>query len=1008
MNPVVIANIMSLTIEPGAGEGGWDAILLWALTEENESVLFRIENYPSTFYFEFDNQQQVLDLEFATTFHDRLRYLLGENAKHLQPLKQADLSKKMKLYYGVEVIMLKLAFATQDAARHAKNILAKGIKVDNAYNADRVYGACHETEQSIDIYRKLLSDTGIAHCGWFSCSVQEVTQAAKKMSTRKHEYIVNYKTMKPVASNAVPRPLWLDFDLEVYSHNHDQFPRKWNAKDVIHTVSMIFRRDGDTQDKWIEYVVCTYPYIIEDDDIDTVTIIQVADEAELIVEYARLILLHDPDLIGGYNINQFDNGYLEARIARMSDSWPIMGRLKGRTGVAKNICWSSNAYRDKDMYIPPNSGRQYLDIYEHITRSMQLSSYSLENVARTIFPDDPTKRKQDVSPKKQFEIYKAVVDARRDGTIEQFYQAEEQEHGSGDDATYRVLADAGRLIRYCIFDSRIVGYTGNKIFFWVGVREMCNTAGAQPEGLLTRGQQYKVSSLLYHSCQAMNIVRDKQENLEQFYYRGGLVQKPVVGHSEQVMLMDFQSLYPNVMIAHNLCYTTLIPPDKWDLWLPHQYEAHQIEICNIDPDKEGEEEIDAPVKSKKQEIIYRTVEVRFLKKEVREGVLPTVLRGLLDARAAVRSTKTEDKSYGIVLNQRQLALKINANSVYGFTGVRAGNGKGAKAQCLWVTATTCFLGRSHITGTIEWMIAKYNAKLIYGDTDSCMMQIAGGLQGDIYEHAHRIAEEASIAQAPLVLEMEGVFDMFCEAQKMYAKATYKNRKYDQSPGDLITDSKGRLKLEVKGMSPARRDNCKWMRETHYNTILNIMEKKGYYACVHYVLERVRDMYAGMFDLSEFVVSKSLSANYKSETATMKVFSDEMSKEGLTLAAGQRHEFVVLAVPGVTSVAKRMMLLECYDPKKHKLDYNYYFANLLKKKIDNTITAQYGTLPEMKGVSLRILGKDITGEKPCRLIAAFIKEKGSLDVLDQGMFKVGRLIERNERRRKRGEKEIAVA
>lgn len=985
----VIASAMSWNIEPCVA-GGWDEILCWALNQNNESILIRITNWPSTFYFEFADQSRDYDYNDALRFHRRLRSQMGENGKNcLMPLEE-DLAVMTKLYYGRKAVMLKLSFTNQDSARHASNILKKGLKLSDSYYSEREYGTCHETENEIDIFRKLLSKTGIKHCGWFQCDARMLTNEVDKISTRKCEYTTRYQTMKPIVLDQVPRPLWFDFDLEVYSHNHDQFPRHWNSKDVIHTASVVLRRDGASPDTWKKYVVTSYPYIIEDEDIADVVIFQVDTEDELNAKFASLMVELDPDLISGYNIMMFDNKYMDARIMRMNDSWPLMGRLKGRAGVAKNISWASNAYKEKDIYIPCNPGRQYLDMFEHITRSMQLGSYSLENVARAIFPDDKTKRKQDVSPKKQFEIYKAVQDVRKDGRLDAFYDAEEAEPGSGSDEVYQILVNAGKLIRYCVFDSLIVGYIANKIHFWISTWAMCNNAGCQPQDLLTRGQQHKVSSLLYHDCQAFGIVRDKQHDLPQFYYRGGLVQQPVVGHSEQIMLMDFQSLYPNVMKAHNLCYTTFIPDEDWDLYKPGEYESIPLEICDIDPEKE-----ETKKKGKKQEIEYYVKEVRFLKPHVREGVLPRVLTRLLEARAAVRKEKHTDETAKTVQNQNQLALKINANSIYGFPGVRAGNGKGAKAQMLWLCAATCFLGRRHITDTIAWMEMKYNARLIYGDTDSCMMQIAGGLVGDIYAHARQIAEEASAAQYPLVLEMEGVFDMFCEAQKMYAKTKYKDRSKDQSPGDLETNSKGELYLEVKGLTPARRDSCNWVRETIYTVLLMMMQKKSYYEIVHYVMGRVQDMYDDRFPLSDFVITKGLSSGYKKDNAPMKVFAEEMAQLGLTLEAGQRYEYVVLAIPGVTAVARRMILVSQFDPKKHKIDHSYYFENLLRKKIDGTISAQFGRMQEMEGIKLRVNGKDIDGSQPAKLILQFLRKNMKLSELDKGMYKIGELIEKNK-------------
>ena len=62
---------------------------------------------------------------------------------------------------------------------------------------------------------------------------------------------------------------------------------------------------------------------------------------------------------------------------------------------------------------------------------------------------------------------------------------------------------------------------------------------------------------------------------------------------------------------------------------------------------------------------------------VRKGLLPEILESLLSARKKAKADlkKETDPFKRQVLDGRQLALKISANSVYGFTGaqVRFGN-----------------------------------------------------------------------------------------------------------------------------------------------------------------------------------------------------------------------------------------------------------------------------------------------------------------------------------------------
>lgn len=42
-------------------------------------------------------------------------------------------------------------------------------------------------------------------------------------------------------------------------------------------------------------------------------------------------------------------------------------------------------------------------------------------------------------------------------------------------------------------------------------------------------------------------------------YEGATVIEPIRGYyTEPIATLDFSSLYPSIMIAHNLCYTTLL------------------------------------------------------------------------------------------------------------------------------------------------------------------------------------------------------------------------------------------------------------------------------------------------------------------------------------------------------------------------------------------------------------------------------------------------------------------
>jgi len=265
--------------------------------------------------------------------------------------------------------------------------------------------------------------------------------------------------------------------------------------------------------------------------------------------------------------------------------------------------------------------------------------------------------------------------------------------------------------------------------------EMARVTGVPIKFLFTRGQQIKVTSQLYRKAFEVDMLipNEKKMSDSEGGYEGGSVIEPRVGfYKDPIATLDFASLYPSIMMAHNLCYSTLLPPEKIKEYDENMYEK----TPNGD---------------------------YFVKKEHCVGILPKILEELLAARKQAKKELAAEKDpfMQAVLNGRQLALKISANSVYGFTGAQAG-----QLPCLAISSSVTSYGRQmihEVKRIVEEKFTKsndyeFNAEVIYGDTDSVMVKFGTSSIAESMKLGKLAAEEISkYFINPIKLEFEKVY-----------------------------------------------------------------------------------------------------------------------------------------------------------------------------------------------------------------------------------------------------------
>ena len=206
---------------------------------------------------------------------------------------------------------------------------------------------------------------------------------------------------------------------------------------------------------------------------------------------------------------------------------------------------------------------------------------------------------------------------------------------------------------------------------------------------------------------------------------GGLVLSPKPGLHENIAVLDFKSMYPNIMITYNLSPDTYISPDE--------------------PEPTGG--------------VYIAPEVGHRFRKTPPGFYKEALTYLINVRGTIRqrmktlNPKTVEYH---VLDARQKAVKIITNAAYGYAGW-----VGAKWYIKPVAEAASAWGRHTILAATQ-MAEKAGIQVVYGDTDSLFLNYD---QTKIPKLEEEIKRELK-----LDVEVGEVYKriFFTEAKKRYA------------------------------------------------------------------------------------------------------------------------------------------------------------------------------------------------------------------------------------------------
>ena len=514
-------------------------------------------------------------------------------------------------------------------------------------------------ESNLDPVLRLMHRTGIQSTGWLEAG--ESCEPGYYANVDIDLFCNEWKKLKPVEKPETAPFVVASLDIECNSST-GKFPDADVADDACFQIAVSLCKYGEDE----PYDKTCFCYKQTDSNLDGCNIVSFDTEREMLEAFQVYVCDNDIDIITGWNIFGFDLEYIIKRgiIAKCSHKFFQMSKLKNHACELVRKKLSSSALGDNFLKMLPMPGRFIFDLFHEVKRGYNLDSYKLDNVAKLYLGDS----KIDMPAKEMFKRYREE-----------------------DPVALRQVAE------YCIKDTLLPHRLLSKLSTLVNLLEMAKATWVPACYLVERGQQIKVFSQLTKKARELGFMVPTIQYgaLPDQGYQGATVLDAQKGaYYTPITALDFEGLYPSIMMAHNLCYSSLVMDPKYENIEGVTYESFDIPV---------------PSTIEGQPPTIRTCKFA-------QGVpslLPSILLELKQFRKqAKKDMAASTGALKAMYNGKQLAYKISMNSVYGFTGA----GKGM-LPCVNIASTVTTKGRSMIDETKAYVEKNFpGSKVRYGDS----------------------------------------------------------------------------------------------------------------------------------------------------------------------------------------------------------------------------------------------------------------------------------------------------
>ena len=638
-------------------------------------------------------------------------------------------------------------------------------------------------------------------------------------------------------------------------------------------------------------------------------------ELDMINRLVDIVRGHDPDILAGYEVHGGSWGYIIER-ARCRYDYNLcdeLSRMKSQSHgrfSKEDDRWGFNHTSTIRV-----TGRHMINVWRAMRGELNLLQYTMENVV--------------------FQLCHRRIP-----------------HYSFQDLTFWYKSGKPKDL------AKVVGYYVSRVQLDLEIleqneliprtSEQARLLGVDFFSVFSRGSQFKVESLMFRIAKPENFLLPspsrKQVGQQNALECLPLVMEPQSAfYNSPMLVLDFQSLYPSVMIAYNYCYSTFLGrvvswrgQNKMGFTDYHR-EPRLLELfgdqINIAPNG-----------------------IMYAKPYIRKSLLAKMLGEILETRVMVKSgmkVDRDDKTLQRLLNNRQLALKLIANVTYGYTSASFSG----RMPCSEIADSIVQTGRETLEKAIALIhsVERWGAEVVYGDTDSLFVYLKGRTKEEAFDIGNEIAKTVTdMNPRPVKLKFEKVyFPCVLLAKKRYVGFKYESK--DQIAPDF----------DAKGIETVRRDGTPAEQKIEEKALKILFRSADLSQVKSYFQRQCIKIMKGKVSIQDFCFAKEVKLGTYSDKglpppgaliSTRKMLEDPRAEPQY----GERVPYVVITgAPGARLIDRCVAPDVLLHNDNNELDAEYYILkNLIPplERIFNLVGANvrqwYDEMPKFQRVRRR--------------------------------------------------------